>query len=93
VGGELVGTSRISSNFFTQMQSFAEARFEKDYRMDYEDCLVQAASVQSLYYHKIDNLIWSEIDDEAHLQRVIERVLPRLKQVENDQGASHRRKN
>ncbi len=87
-GGELVGISRISLSFFARMRSFAEARFKKDYRMDYEDCLVQAGSVQPLYYHKIDNLIWSEIDDEAHLQRVLHEVLPELKQADKEREST-----
>jgi choline kinase len=88
VAGELVGISRISLPFFALMQRFAKAQFKESYQMDYEDCLVQAASVQPLRYLKIDDLIWSEIDDESHLQRVIEQILPGVRQADKERRAS-----
>jgi choline kinase len=89
VGGELVGISRISLSLFRQMQRSAELRFKGDLHLDYEDCLVLAASAHPIYYHKIEDLIWSEIDDENHWRRVRETVLPRLKQVDSAWRTPH----
>jgi choline kinase len=82
VAGELVGISRISLSLFEQMRLAAEMRFREDLHLDYEDCLVRAAAGHPLYYHKIEDLIWSEVDDENHLRRVHEQVAPRLRQAD-----------
>jgi 2-aminoethylphosphonate-pyruvate transaminase len=75
--GELVGISRVSRGLFAMMKGIAEQAFEDSLYFDYEtDCLTQAAQSWAISCPVVNDLIWSEIDDPAHLQRVRETVWP-----------------
>lgn len=79
IAGELVGITRISSVLFRAMQEFAEVRFRRDLHVDYEtDCLVGVAPTVPIHCEVVDNLLWSEIDDEAHLERAIKDIYPAI---------------
>ena len=78
VTGELVGISKISLNQYRTLTTIAEKLFEKSLKVEYEECLVETAKVYPIYYHFIKDLIWSEIDDESHLKRVKEQILPKM---------------
>ncbi len=80
VAGELVGITRISRGLFAIMKGLAEQAFATSLKYDYEtDCLVAAAASWSIACPVIPDLAWGEIDDPAHLRRVREVVLPRLR--------------
>jgi len=78
--GELVGISRISPELFRCMIEYAQAEFhEGNLLVDYEtDALVHAGRQLPISCPVIADLLWGEIDDPAHLERVRERVYPQL---------------
>jgi choline kinase len=79
VAGELVGISRISRDLFRAMLEYAAAGFGESLHMDYEtDCLVGLTDRARIHCPVIGNLLWSEIDDEAHLTRAREAIYPRI---------------
>jgi 2-aminoethylphosphonate-pyruvate transaminase len=79
VAGELVGISKISRGLFALMKHISREAFEQSLRFDYEtDCLVQAAASWEISCPVVADLVWSEIDDPAHLQRAREEVWPKL---------------
>jgi len=70
VDGELVGISRISHGFFREMIEIAKRRFVETLHLDYEtDGFIAAARQRDMLCHKIEGLIWCEIDDQTHLRR------------------------
>ena len=80
VAGELVGISRVSQPLFRAMLDIAHARFKTDLRVDYEtDCFVAVAATQSIPCPVVPDLLWSEIDDEAHYQRASTRIYPQIR--------------
>jgi len=77
--GELVGISKISRGLFAVMKHLASEAFKTSLFYDYEtDCLVEAARNWDIACPVVADLAWGEIDDPAHLQRVLNEVLPRL---------------
>jgi hypothetical protein len=56
----------------------AEIMFRDSLMVEYEQCVVKTASRHPVGFLKIDDLVWAEIDDENHLNRVKETILPRL---------------
>jgi choline kinase len=90
IGGELVGISRISKEEFASMSRFAETWFrERDLRLEYERCINGIVDGGfPVYYEKVDDLLWAEIDDASHLTRVREKIFPAI--LEKDGLASCR---
>jgi len=84
VAGELVGISKISAGLFTLMQEIADRAFKTSLHYDYEtDCLVTAAARRPIRCPVVTDLVWSEIDDPAHLQRAREQIYPQLESMES----------
>lgn len=80
VAGELVGISKVSLNLFEMMMAQAVKGFRKSLNLDYEtDGFVMAAKNQPLFCYKIEDLIWSEIDDERHFQYAKNIIYPAIK--------------
>jgi choline kinase len=78
VVGEMVGISKISPGLFAAMVECAAAHFPHDLTLNYEDCINSVAERVAVFHHRIDDLVWAEIDTPEHLQRVERFVLPRL---------------
>jgi 2-aminoethylphosphonate-pyruvate transaminase len=79
VAGELVGITKISRGLFGLMKHIASEHFRESLRYDYEtDCLVAAAHRWEISCPIVEDLVWAEIDDPAHLERAIKVVLPML---------------
>ncbi|MBF0382871.1 MAG: phosphocholine cytidylyltransferase family protein [Magnetococcales bacterium] len=79
VVGELVGISKISNMLFKSMLTSAQKRFENTLQVAYEtDCLVDVAAKKTVHYHMISDLLWTEIDDESHLQRASSQIYPAI---------------
>ena len=80
--GELVGISRVSAAFFRAMVAAMEPLFRHTLRLDYEsDGFVAAAGQMPMHCHRIENLVWGEIDDAGHLERAENVIYPRLEQM------------
>jgi 2-aminoethylphosphonate-pyruvate transaminase len=74
VAGELVGICKVSRALFAGMCDYAGAHFASgDLHLDYEtDALVAAAQTLPVHCLTVDDLLWSEIDDERHYRRALE---------------------
>ena len=56
-------------------------------KYDYENAIFDVAKNRKVGYLKIENLIWAEIDDSSHLERVNKFILPKLeKNIEETLG-------
>ncbi|HCW54685.1 MAG TPA: nucleotidyl transferase [Clostridium sp.] len=95
VYGELVGISKISYGLYKSMiKEYKKFNFDAeqtydflDYKenasrkYDYENAIFDAAKERSVGYLKIHNLVWGEIDNKDHLERIKREVLPKLEKV------------
>ena len=76
VYGEWVGISKISLNLFNDLVEYYNSIDEE---IHYEDALVGVGQNKDVPTYKIEDLIWAEIDDASHLERVNTLILPRIK--------------
>lgn len=67
--GELVGITRMSPDCLAAMCTHAAPVFATTLRLDYEPALVAAARSIHVHCLRVSDLIWTEIDDERHLER------------------------
>jgi len=77
--GELVGISKISTELLTVMCDYYQNEIPVPSDFHYEDCLSNVAANYEIGYHKVEDLIWTEIDDAYHYQRALDLIVPRLK--------------
>jgi 2-aminoethylphosphonate-pyruvate transaminase len=78
--GELVGISKISTSLYGLMLDIARDAFASSLRFDYEtDCLVAAGRQRPIACPVVADLLWGEIDDPAHLERVRASVYPSIR--------------
>ncbi len=77
IDGELTGISKISYSRYKQMcEMFISC---DNLNIDYEYIMVTTARQNPFYVKKIEELIWCEIDDENHLKRALDEILPKIK--------------
>ena len=50
-------------------------------KYDYENAIFDAAKNRKVGYLKIDNLVWGEIDNREHLNRVKNEILPKIERI------------
>lgn len=81
VDSELVGISKISREAYADMCDVMKRRFDSEPRLDYEHALVAVAAQTPgrIRVHTVSDLAWCEIDDESHLRRALDQVLPRVR--------------
>lgn len=100
VYGELVGISKVSLELYKEMlkqyKNFVSAicDYRDDYffdnqnyktrKYDYENAIFDAAQNRRVGYLKVDNLIWGEVDDKNHLERIEKFILPKLEKIIED---------
>ena len=65
-------------NDYKNEESFFKSENKKAKKYDYENAIFDAAQKRRVGYLKIDNLVWGEIDDKSHLERIKTVVLPKL---------------
>ena len=80
LGGELVGISKISQELYKHMINIFPGKYKHNRQYHYEDCLTDVSDDIDIQYHYIEDLAWSEIDDENHLIRAQEKIYPLIKQ-------------
>jgi 2-aminoethylphosphonate-pyruvate transaminase len=76
--GELVGVSLLSPEGYSRLCIEAERLFSESLKVEYETALVASSRKKPIACHLVSDLVWSEIDDESHLQRAKTRIYPRL---------------
>ncbi len=76
--GELVGISKISLSLYEKMCDYyhLEIPFPSDFH--YEDCLSSLSGEYDICYHKVKDIIWTEIDDPSHYERAVNYIYPRI---------------
>jgi len=79
ISGELVGLSKVSIELFTEMKKFSEKKFKNSLLSDYEtDGFVCAAKKNTIFCHKVENLIWCEIDNYQHYINAKNNIYPKI---------------
>lgn len=76
--GEFVGISYLP---FSHVEILLENRaelFSNDFSEDYESTLVKLSKLAPIHCKHVEGLAWGEVDNEDHLSRVEQQVLPRL---------------
>lgn len=77
--GELVGISKISLPLFEKMIAYSEHYFQKSLHLHYEDgCLNQVGKKTQIPICFVPDLLWTEIDNAAHLHRAKSIIWPQI---------------
>ncbi|WP_462354716.1 hypothetical protein [Fusobacterium ulcerans] len=74
--GELTGLQKLSNELCQLM--FKKYEDEKNLKLGYEYCIEKIAKERRIFCKRVDGIIWSEIDDEFQLNRVMETIYPKL---------------
>ncbi len=82
IKGELVGISKISLSFFSFMCSHHEANLIFPCNYHYEECISDVCAGEKIPYLRVDDLIWTEIDDQSHYDRAIKEIYPKITKKE-----------
>jgi len=82
IKGELVGISKISMSFFSFMCSHHEANLIFPCNDHYEECISEVCAEKKIPYLRVNNLIWTEIDDQSHYDRAIKEIYPKIAKKE-----------
>ena len=80
IDGELVGVTKMSYKVFNKMLETFEDN--KNPYLNYEYALLDVSRNYNIGYTKIDDLIWFEIDDREHYEKVKNRIYPMIKRRE-----------
>ncbi|MEG0237040.1 phosphocholine cytidylyltransferase family protein [Cetobacterium sp.] len=74
--GELTGINKISKELYFEMCKLFENK--KNPKLGYEYCLAELAEKIKIPYLLLDGFLWSEIDDEFQLNKVIKTIYPEI---------------
>ena len=82
--GELVGITKVSKQALDKMCAYYEQNRERLIKLDYEGALkrISTAGNEPVFVHKVEYYAWTEIDDEAMLDRALNKIFPRIKENE-----------
>ena len=84
IQGELVGISWISLELFEAMCRHHRKNRPQTYDHHYEENLSELCSEWNLTYLKITDLVWTEIDTEAHYLHATNRIYPSILKQESN---------
>jgi 2-aminoethylphosphonate-pyruvate transaminase len=76
--GEFVGITRLSASLFGILEQIAPGLFQRGLHVEYEQALCAASAVSPIGCLKVEDLLWAEVDDSEHFDRVARSVYPRL---------------
>jgi choline kinase len=65
-------------NGYQDQDNFFMSENKKTKKYDYENAIFDAAEKRKVGYLKVENLVWGEIDDKSHLERIKTIILPKL---------------
>ena len=77
IDAELVGIWKISMELLQKLQNY-HAEHANARNMDYEIVISELSIEHTVNVLKIENLAWCEIDNQEHLERAKEQILPKL---------------
>lgn len=78
IDGELVGISKISLATFKKVCFFHQENATLIKNIDYEIALTNYSRINAIKVDKIDDLVWTEIDNQEHFNRAINVIYPKL---------------
>ena len=81
INGEVIGITRLSQDAFNKMINEYERYNENPY-LNYEYCLLDIGRHYDIGYTKIDDLVWGEIDNKDHYNKMVNYIFPRIKRKE-----------
>lgn len=76
--GELVGISKISLEFYEKLCRYYGNNLESQRLAHYEECISELSSTSEVHYFKINDLVWTEIDNPEHLNRALNQIYPQI---------------
>jgi choline kinase len=76
--GELVGLTRVSPSLHREIVACSGELLASGRPVEYETALVAAGRRHPISVLVVEDLVWTEIDDERQLARAIEVIAPRL---------------
>lgn len=82
IDGEMIGISKISYEVFEKM--LEQFKHNINPYLNYEYMLMDIGREYKIGYHKIDDLVWSEIDSMKHYDRFIHRTYNKLLRKEQE---------
>lgn len=82
IDGEMIGISKISYEVFEKM--LEQFKYNINPYLNYEYMLMDIGREYKIGYHKIDDLVWSEIDSMKHYDRFIHRTYNKLLRKEQE---------
>ena len=85
--GEFVGICKLSLDLLNTMVNAATETFaiEQNKHVSYEeDALTTVAQYRRIPLCKVNDLLWSEIDNADHVERVLNHVWPRIHAIETN---------
>lgn len=82
IKGELVGISKISLNLFKIMCSHHAKNLVYPCSNHYEECISDICSEKEVPFLCVENLVWTEIDDQSHYDRAINEIYPKISKKE-----------
>lgn len=91
IDAELVGITKLSYPTFQKMCAAVTPFFQTNQDMDYEEGLVEVSKTNRIYVHKLNDLVWCEVDDEHHWTRALSIVYPMIKAREHATTAVKRK--
>lgn len=74
--GELTGIQKLSNELCKLM--FKKYEEENNLKLGYEYCIEKIAKERKIFCKKVNGILWSEIDDEYQLKRVLNTIYPEL---------------
>lgn len=84
ISGELVGISKVSKPFLDKMVEYAVRHHADMPKLDYEHAMEGVSQEGTpIFVRKVEYLAWTEIDDEAMLERALHQVWPRIRENES----------
>lgn len=78
VDAELVGITKLGVGSLECAVQVEREKRRLDPAMDYEQCLVHVSRLRMISVLLVEDLVWCEIDDEHHLRRARDVVLPSI---------------
>ena len=76
IDGEMIGITKLSYDVYTEMIEIFNNN--KNPLVHYEYVLLDVSRTINIGYFKISDMIWAEIDNIEHLNKVIDKVYPML---------------
>ncbi len=86
ISGELVGISKISVETFHKVCSLFQRDETLLKKIEYEIALTKLSQQNPIKVDKINDLVWTEIDNEKHFNRAVNIIYPKILEKESGEN-------